>query len=722
MSLSYHHPAGHHLTHRLTKWMGDRSLHRGSFHRRIINIVLSTVRVKMHGIAIGLVIVLLCSICSWWLSTDFVTCTVSGAGFPPVNGWYSAISGNYYRRGHNILFFPDVFQIFSLRKEKNGIQLSSTKDSWIIASPFSDKPLYVSTPSDPDQHLFSPPPDEWKTGDLPGVNPPPTVTSAIGSLADSPPSHSHQMSNIQQLFMRPVTTSLLGIIGYYYYRLWADRTDPGEVAFSYESIVIRGEWWRMVTASFAHFDLWHVFFNTMGLYQFGDLEFSYGSVVFGFLNVDLVFITMGICLIVHYVMVYKYHREEFLYQQAVGFSCVLFAWMVAASVRMNEFCPVFFLPSLCFQTYSIPNPFGWSLPVNGGPILILIATKLIIPRSSFIGHLSGIIIGYPVAWNALDWLSPPLFLSLIALGFIYHLQLYPWKFTGFDRYPENNDLISPIQTHKYRMLQYFSYPLMVGSVIAAVFFGPLLALARGTLAYLLYSALHARRMEWLLDPNHASYVSCVYILSLTVVALASAVIYDACNLFSAVAAVRLLYGCTLSQTFVLVVVLLLLGLFLLELLCFMGLVLCMHEVLPCGALLSRCRLDEASVTRDAQMLGLVRLLGMFSGITESAPQPHIFDRGPGHVLGLRSMGGGSHTHTPVSQEDTYTDHGSGGGGGGLPMPPPSKSGNNLPPIPVNSSGSTNTNPLPLSFPNSRPNASINNSNNSQTKKGSTLTV
>ena len=229
-------------------------------------------------------------------------------------------------------------------------------------------------------------------------------------------------------------------------------------------------------------------------------------------------------------------------------------------------------------------------------------------------------------------------------------------------------------------------------------------------------------MEWLLDPNHASYVSCVYILSLTVVALASAVIYDACNLFSAVAAVRLLYGCTLSQTFVLVVVLLLLGLFLLELLCFMGLVLCMHEVLPCGALLSRCRLDEASVTRDAQMLGLVRLLGMFSGITESAPQPHIFDRGPGHVLGLRSMGGGSHTHTPVSQEDTYTDHGSGGGGGGLPMPPPSKSGNNLPPIPVNSSGSTNTNPLPLSFPNSRPNASINNSNNSQTKKGSTLTV
>lgn len=37
-------------------------------------------------------------------------------------------------------------------------------------------------------------------------------------------------------------------------------------------------------------------------------------------------------------------------QQGIGFSCVLFAWIVAASAIMSEFCPVPGFDDFCFKT------------------------------------------------------------------------------------------------------------------------------------------------------------------------------------------------------------------------------------------------------------------------------------------------------------------------------------------------------------------------------------
>lgn len=44
-------------------------------------------------------------------------------------------------------------------------------------------------------------------------------------------------------------------------------------------------------------------------------------------------------------------------QKAVGFSCVLFAYMTYSAVAMNEYCP-FGSASRCFKT--------WKVPILGG--------------------------------------------------------------------------------------------------------------------------------------------------------------------------------------------------------------------------------------------------------------------------------------------------------------------------------------------------------------------
>jgi hypothetical protein len=47
------------------------------------------------------------------------------------------------------------------------------------------------------------------------------------------------------------------------------------------------------------------------------------------------------------------------------------------------------------------------------------------PRAAFLGHLAGIIMGYPLAWHALDWLQPPLLAALCAAAALHHAYSWP---------------------------------------------------------------------------------------------------------------------------------------------------------------------------------------------------------------------------------------------------------------------------------------------------------
>ena len=96
-----------------------------------------------------------------------------------------------------------------------------------------------------------------------------------GSLQDSPSvfqSSNYNPSNLDDILSKPSTYLLLTIICAVAVCLFASRTDPSAVSFSYASIASKGApYWRMVTASFSHFDLLHLGFNTMSLYQLGVL-------------------------------------------------------------------------------------------------------------------------------------------------------------------------------------------------------------------------------------------------------------------------------------------------------------------------------------------------------------------------------------------------------------------------------------------------------------------
>lgn len=69
---------------------------------------------------------------------------------------------------------------------------------------------------------------------------------------------------------------------------------------------------------------------------------------------------------------------------SVGYSAVLFAWMVVSTMeRTQPTCPIPFFSDVCFSTYSVP---GMSfLKFNVSPIVSLFVAQFIMPRVSFMG-------------------------------------------------------------------------------------------------------------------------------------------------------------------------------------------------------------------------------------------------------------------------------------------------------------------------------------------------
>ncbi|XP_051874764.1 rhomboid-related protein 4 isoform X2 [Pristis pectinata] len=141
----------------------------------------------------------------------------------------------------------------------------------------------------------------------------------------------------------------------------------------------RQDWKRLFYSPFHHVDDWHLYFNMVSmLYKGILLEQRLGSTWFAYMLSVFSVMTGIIYLVLEMVLAELMHDPSYKMQCAVGFSSVLFALKV-----VNGYY----------------NPGGFTY-VMGIPVweqyacwAELVAIHLIAPGSSFVGHLSGIIVG-----------------------------------------------------------------------------------------------------------------------------------------------------------------------------------------------------------------------------------------------------------------------------------------------------------------------------------------
>ena len=563
---------------------------------------------KVKGLIIASISTIGAVFAAWYLTRVDAACSVYGAGRKSLNGYYEALGGLLLKRGIETTYNPDIFKIFDLKRHFGSSSIAFGLRKWIIVDHTTQETVYTNSPEHPEKYLYRPPGIGWKAMKEDDKSNP-VVNHCSGSLENSPPLNVGEASNIGQLLQRPVTTILLGSIFAIAYYLWAYKVDVSAVSYSYEAVVQRGEYWRIFSASFAHFDLLHLGFNTMSLYQLGALETVLGSATFLYLNIALVVVTMLICTIIYHVLITRYGRTDMVSQQAVGFSCVLFAWMVVVSALQPQFCPIFLLPDFCIKTWFIPLPAALnnvlgvvSVPVNLGPFVLLILTKLILPRSSFIGHLSGILIGYPVAWNMLNWLSLPVLCCACLLGYLYLEKALIWTLPGF--YATNFDLDSfttPSMLRNYKILHILAYFIGFFVLVGVYFMGPAQLVPRVTMFYMALSAVHACRME-LIATTMSVKETCSKIMALSAAYLFGMFVYDACNLVATMNSAELIIGCGLGINYVRVQIQHLEFVLILQCIFVVLLMMNLLDTASAGTVLKKARFDLQAVVDDLMVL------------------------------------------------------------------------------------------------------------------------
>ena len=239
----------------------------------------------------------------------------------------------------------------------------------------------------------------------------------------------------QQLFQRPATCLLLGLNIGLAFIYWNFRVNANAVALMDGPVLQQFQYWRGITGTLAHFEWWHLLFNMMSLHNLGSFleERIYGSITFLLLNLGLIPVTV----LIFFGGSHLFYWGRLRLRQstnaalsttlsrpainAVGYSGVLFAWMVISSLEQPKSCPIPFLDSVCFETWHITK----HIKFNIGPLIQLVIASAILPRVSFGGHLAGIVSGFLLHWSLLplEMIQPVVIIPLITL--------VQWKLRGY---------------------------------------------------------------------------------------------------------------------------------------------------------------------------------------------------------------------------------------------------------------------------------------------------
>lgn len=183
-----------------------------------------------------------------------------------------------------------------------------------------------------------------------------------------------------------------------------------EVCISTIKIFKYHDWKSFIVSNFEHGSDMHLYYNMVSLILKGSyLEPMYSTMNFSFLLVILAFGCSAMYASLGYALMQVTGDYAYYTQCAIGFSAVLFALKVIV---------------VCEERDRIQNVGGFRVPSNIAVWVELVLIHLLVPQSSFIGHLGGILVGCLYCYTFVGEMVDNLICTITGTPIIHEEQFY----------------------------------------------------------------------------------------------------------------------------------------------------------------------------------------------------------------------------------------------------------------------------------------------------------
>ena len=171
--------------------------------------------------------------------------------------------------------------------------------------------------------------------------------------------------------------------------------DPNLVDYTMcpRNVIYLHEFYRIITSAFFHGSIMHLGMNMMSTYAIGNaIERRFGTLYYFFTVTWGIVLTSFIYIFIASVIFWALDLEGPFLQHSVGFSGVIFQLSVIESDSSPD---------------THRSVFGFAqVPITLYPWAMLLAAQFIMPNISFLGHLSGILLGTLQTFGMLNYLLP----------------------------------------------------------------------------------------------------------------------------------------------------------------------------------------------------------------------------------------------------------------------------------------------------------------------------
>jgi membrane associated rhomboid family serine protease len=249
------------------------------------------------------------------------------------------------------------------------------------------------------------------------------------------------------------------------------------------------EVWRALTGTIAHFNAGHLALNLLSLTFVGRMVergihsskvstgilfyASFSSITFFLYNLSLIPIVTFLWWLLQGAMLKVLPTAATRRQVSlpvVGYSGVLFAWTVIASLEADNMCLMGVDYEICFKTYKWWNGL---VKFNFLPFFELFLMHILIPRSSFTGHLAGLLAGFLQQWGLLPlWLlQPALSIPLLYWAYLKWIrEMVPATTWTLDLLRDNSPKSKSPMDERSRRWAFVLFQCQLATLVASIWF------------------------------------------------------------------------------------------------------------------------------------------------------------------------------------------------------------------------------------------------------------